>query len=213
MSFFDKISVNMTNAGRTISQKARNSSDAGNLTREQNKEKKNEQAMIAELGRLYYERHKDDPDAAFAEQIASIKSCRKRITDLDEEIRQVRSREPELVDLPEEPKQPAGTPTAMVCMQCGATYTNGSTNCAACGAKLVAQYASRGRSDSAEQGQSVSEKQELPNKNQYSRRSAAAQQPTAQAKPQAKISLFCPYCGLKAAPGQAYCRQCGKKID
>ena len=142
MSILDTLSANLTNAGRTVSQKVKNSSEAGTLTREMNTEKRNIQMQIEDIGRQYFEKHKHEIDPEFSSQIQSILASEQRIAELQEEIQAVRAREPELIPVPESttPRTAGAQPSAMVCMQCGKTYAAGQTFCAACGSQLVPQY-------------------------------------------------------------------------
>lgn len=214
MSFLDKITANVTNAGRVVSQKTKNLSEANSLASEQRLEKRHIQEAMAEIAKLYVEKYKDDPNAEFAQQIASIKAAERRIEQLEREIELVRAREPELVPVPEEakPVQPQRTPTAMVCMNCGRTYGVGIKHCQNCGNALIPQHGSYKKDAPAEQApQPVAE-------NWYA--DAPAEEKTSQPEtpvdaapaPEQKSGGFCPYCGKACAAEQAYCANCGKKL-
>lgn len=152
MSLLDKLSANVTNAGRIASQKVKNMSEANSLSTEQRNERNSIQRNLSEIGRLYYEKYKDVPDAEFAALISEIKASEQKIQELDAEIEAVRAREPELVPIPEDEEiRPAAQPTAKVCMQCGATYAVTETVCTGCGTELVAQYATAAEAAAAPQ--------------------------------------------------------------
>ena len=141
MSFFDQLKANLTNAGRTAQQAAKNMSDSSALKREMNTEKSNIQQKYLEIGQTYYEQHQNDPADPFAEQIASITASAKHIEELEAEIQAVQSRKADLVPVPQTTAPAAAPqPTAMVCMQCGATYDTTQIFCASCGQKLTPQY-------------------------------------------------------------------------
>lgn len=204
--FIDKLSANVTNAGKIVSQKVRNMSDAGTLTSAQNTEKRNVQDTLMEIGKLYFEKHKNDPNAEFAHQIASILTSEKRIAELQTEIEAVRAREPELVAVPEtirEPK-PSKTPTAMVCMQCGRTYAPDVTKCLGCGQQLIPQYGT------FRKPQPVSENWYSPEQSADAEKTTVIDA-TIEAQP-ASGSRFCAYCGKPCTQGQLFCAHCGKKL-
>lgn len=213
-TFIDKLSANVTNAGKIVSQKVKNMSDANSLTGAQNTEKRNVQDTLMEIGKLYFEKHKNDPNAEFAQQIASILTSEKRIAELQAEIEAVRAREPELVPVPETPKapQPQKTPTAMVCMQCGRTYAANVSNCQSCGQQLVPQYGGFQKPQPVAETWYTQDSSAAPakdaapvteEKNVVLTKSDA--QPTT-------ANRFCAYCGKPCTQGQIFCAHCGKKL-
>ncbi len=144
--FLDVLSANVTNAGRTVSQKAKNISEATSLTNEQRAETRKIQEAYSEIGKLYYEKFKDTltPDSDFVELMDTITKASARIDALQEEIESIRARKPELVDVPEysHPTPAAEKKCVMYCMGCGATYGAGQAYCEKCGYKLEEQKAS-----------------------------------------------------------------------
>ncbi len=224
MSFLDKLSANVTNVGRTVSQKTKNFSEASSLSSEQKREKAHIQEMMNEIAKLYFEKYKDDPNAEFAEQIASIKTSEKRIAELQTQIEEVRAREPELIAVPEEPKVQR-TPTAMVCMQCGHSYPAGETTCRNCGYQLIPQHGTPNK-NAAEPHQPIAENWYSPSDDakpadtaatDAPAQPAAPEQPAAPAPeqpsaPEQNGSRFCAYCGKPCTIGQAFCSNCGKKL-
>ncbi|MDE5564685.1 MAG: hypothetical protein K2I93_05980, partial [Oscillospiraceae bacterium] len=86
MSFSDKLSAHLTNAGRTVSQMTKNLSESSALQKEVSAEKQNIKDRFFEIGQLYYERFKDDPTADFYDLIEAITNSTNRITDLEAQI-------------------------------------------------------------------------------------------------------------------------------
>lgn len=141
MGFLDKLGANLTNAGRTVSQSAKNFSESSALQKEMNAEKRNIQQKFSEIGELYYEKFNMDPGADFFEQMESISASQRRIEEIQQEITEVQARRAELVPIPESaPRLSAVRPSAMVCMQCGQTYDPTKIYCENCGQKLTPQY-------------------------------------------------------------------------
>ncbi len=220
MSFLDKLSANVTNAGKIVSQKAKNMTDANSLSNAQRAEKRNIQEQMNEIARLYFEKYKDDPNAEFAAQIASIHASEQRIAEIQAEIEAVRAREPELIPVPEDPKPAPKQPTAMVCMQCGRSYAPTEYSCKDCNSQLVPQYgtfpnAARPEAPTvtpaapAETTEAAPVQPEAPAE-------TPAQPETTDAAPQPEASAptggFCAYCGKPHEAGQAFCAGCGKKL-
>lgn len=139
MSILDKLSANVTNMERVVSQKIKNTWDAGSLSSDRNSEKASIQRNLSEIGKLYYEKYKENPDPDFAELVEAVKVSEQRIAELDAQIENVRAREPELVPVPEDVKPVK--PTSRYCLQCGATYPVSEKFCSVCGIELVDKFA------------------------------------------------------------------------
>ncbi len=220
MSFLDKLSANVTNAGKIVSQKAKNMTDANSLSNAQRAEKRNIQEQMNEIARLYFEKYKDDPNAEFAAQIASIHASEQRIAEIQEEIEAVRAREPELIPVPEDPKPAPKQPTAMVCMQCGRSYAPTEYSCKDCNSQLIPQYgtfpnAARPEAQ-ADAPAAPAEPTEAAPVQPEAPAEIPAQPETANDAPQPEepkpTGGFCAYCGKPHEAGQAFCAGCGKKL-
>ncbi len=203
MSFLDSLSVNLTNAGKIVSQKAKNTTESTSLTNKQRKERRNIQNSYTEIGKLYYELHKDAPDPEFAELVNSILASEEQIEALQSQIDAVRLREPDLVT--EAPASAPGRstapckPSAMVCMQCGKSYPTDRSFCPNCGIQLAAQYATPAQAAAA------------PAQTAGSPAAPESEKPvSAEAKPVSK--RFCPYCGNACADQHSFCPECGQKL-
>ncbi len=224
-NFFDKLSANLTNETRKLTQKVKNSTDASKLMSEITAENKNIQENLNAIGKLYYDICKDSPDEAFREMVEAITKSEQRIAELQESIKIIRAREPELVPVPDaapnmtQAQQPA--PSAMVCMGCGNTYPSGTAFCSVCGQKLVPQYqnpaaAAAAPAQTAEDVQfqpeppvSEAEKSEIIDAEFTD---IPAQE--VNAEPVSEKPQFCPYCGKKIADSsQTFCDNCGHAIS
>lgn len=218
MSFPDKLSANLTNAGRTVSQSLKNFSDANSLQKEIAAEKRSIKTKLYEIGQLYYEMFKDDPGADFFEQVEMITNAQLRIDELEAEILEVKERKPDLVQIPSTPKS---KPSAMVCMQCGSTYDTTHTFCASCGQKLTPQYPTPAAAAAAP----AQTAEDVQNRSVADAANVEVAEPTAQqpslTKPadivlpnaEAPAKRFCTSCGAPAAADSAFCAQCGTKLQ
>ncbi|HAQ63006.1 MAG TPA: hypothetical protein DCR23_00945, partial [Ruminococcaceae bacterium] len=81
-SFFDKLSANLTNATRTVSQNLKNSTDASKLMSQITAENRNIQENLNAIGKLYYDICKDEPDEAFRPMVEAIIKSEQRIAEL-----------------------------------------------------------------------------------------------------------------------------------
>lgn len=219
MSIPDKISANLTNAGRTVSQSLKNLSDVNSLQKEVTTEKRNIKTKLAEIGQLYYEMHKDDPTADLFEQVESITNSQTRIEELEVQIQEVKDRKPDLVQIPSTPKNVK--PSAMVCMQCGSTYDTTQVFCASCGQKLTPQYptaeaAAAAPSQTAEDVISrTMDSSTAPEQPSLTRPAdiILPHTPAESETPAEGSKRFCTKCGAPAAADSVFCAQCGNKLQ
>lgn len=226
MEFIDKLSAGLTNAGRTVSQSARNFSDTNRLKSEINTEKRNIQQKYAEIGQLYYEKFNNDPGCDFFPEVDAILTSMRRIEELEAEIQEVQNRRPELVTVPESARDLGVKPSAMVCMQCGQTYDANQTFCSNCGQKLTAQYptaaaASLAPNQTAADVQNaapsqattpvVSETSIKPEEAPDSRAVPNTPVVNLDKKPEASKRI-CLNCGAEAADDSVFCALCGTKL-
>lgn len=224
-NFFDRLNANVTNATRTVAQKAKNLNEANKLNSQIKAEEHNIQQNLIAIGQKYYEICKDSPDEVFKTMVASIAESEQKIAGLKQEIEAIRAREPELVPIPEEvttvkPVNPPAEPSAMVCMNCGNTYEAGNIFCAVCGQKLTAQYENSDTATNApvqtendvqvnqEIVDTPKEEEEIIEAEISEEKQSVAQEETSEK------SAFCPYCGNKLnVAGQLFCGECGKALN
>ncbi len=230
MSFLDNLGVNLTNAGKIVSQKAKNTTEATSLSNRQRKERRNIQTCYSEIGKLYYELHKNDPEPEFAEFIDSIAASEELIEELQTEIDTVRVREPELItEMPSAPTNRGTTsntkPTAMVCLQCGRSYAAGISFCPECGLQLAAQYANAAQAAAAPEQKAdapvipatpaapaaPAPVVGVPNSEAAPVVGTPAP-PPAPAPETTKPKRFCPYCGNSCLPEHSFCPECGERL-
>jgi RNA polymerase subunit RPABC4/transcription elongation factor Spt4 len=220
MEFIDKISAGLTNAGRTVSQSARNFSDTNKLRNEISTEKRNIQQKYAEIGQLYYEKFNNDPGCDFFPEVDSILTSMRRIEALEAEIQEVQNRRPELVTVPESTRDYGVKPSAMVCMQCGQTFDASQSFCSNCGQKLTAQYptsaaASLAPSQTAADVQNttpvVNEASVTPEEAPDSRVIHNTPNVNLDKKTEAPKRV-CLNCGAVAADDSVFCAICGTKL-
>lgn len=115
MAFFDKLSETLANAGRDVSQKAKDLSDTAKLTMDIHTKEDQVQKMYAQIGKLYFDSHKDDDPAEY-EQMAQIKEMLTVIEDMKKELMEIKG--------------------AKVCPNCGKEVGSEDAFCKNCGSKL-----------------------------------------------------------------------------
>ena len=116
MAFFDKLSETLTNASKDVSQKAKDLSGVAKLTMDIHTKEDQVQKLYAQIGKLYFESHKDDDRAEYA-QIAQIKEMLVVIEDMKKDLMELK-----------------GT---KICPKCGKEIDSKDTFCKGCGAKLA----------------------------------------------------------------------------
>ena len=210
MEFIDRISAGLTNAGRTVSQNAKNFSETNRLKSEISTEKRNIQQKYAEIGQLYYEKYNNDPGCEFFPEVDAILTSMRHIEALEAEIQEVQNRRPELVAVPERAGDPSVRPSAMVCMQCGQTYDASQTFCSNCGQKLTAQYPTPAAATLAP-NQTAADVQSVPAASVTSEapESNTPENPAGTKEPAKRICLNC---GAASPEDSVFCAQCGTKL-
>jgi len=229
MEFFDKLGANLTNAGRTVSQSAKNFTDTNALKREISSEKRNIQQKYAEIGQLYYEKYNNDPGCDFFAEVDEILTSMRHIEALEAEIEEVQNRRPELVPIPDGSSsytsEPRVRPSAMVCMQCGQTYDPTQIFCSNCGQKLTPQYPTAAAASVAPPQTAsdvrvspvISETSITPEEpervvSEIVEDVPETKAPAEDAPAPANAPRYCTNCGAKAASDSMFCAQCGAKL-
>ncbi|MBR2085651.1 MAG: zinc ribbon domain-containing protein [Oscillospiraceae bacterium] len=220
MEFIDKLSAGLTNAGRTVSQSAKNFSDTNRLKSEISAEKRNIQQKYAEIGQLYYEKFNNDPGCDFFPEVDAIMTSMRHIEALEAEILEVQNRRPELVTVEPRIGDPNIRPSAMVCMQCGQTYDASQTFCSNCGQKLTAQYPTAAAATLAPDqtaadvvNSSVSSVTPAePNDTRVIPNSPHINLAKTDEPAQEPPKRICLSCGAAAENDSVFCAQCGTKL-
>ena len=116
MDIFKRMGQKLAGAGQSAAQQVKNATDTAKLSSEISSKERAIVKLYTELGRSYYDRHKDDPVGEALETMAEISA-------LYDEIKQCR----------EAMKEIKG---AVNCPACGAEVSAESLFCSACGQKL-----------------------------------------------------------------------------
>ena len=117
MSFLDQLGKKVSDAGKGVAQQTKNLTEIARLTSVINKEKKMVAQSYTQIGKTYYENHKNDPDAECAAQIALVNKSLEKIAQWREQIQRIKG--------------------IVKCPQCGAEIPYGSQFCGVCGTKIV----------------------------------------------------------------------------
>lgn len=115
MEFFDKLSNTITAASKDGLNKAKEIKDTAKLTLDIKEREGAIQRMYRELGKAYYQNHKEDPTPEY-DQIFAIKAAFEEIGELKANIDEIRG--------------------IKRCVSCGAVVTQDAKFCASCGAKV-----------------------------------------------------------------------------
>lgn len=115
MAFFDKLSETLVNASKDVSQKAKDLSGTAKLTLDIHTKEDQVQKMYAQIGKRYFEEHKDDEQTAY-EEMAQIKEMLAVIEDMKKELMELKG--------------------VKVCPRCGQEVKAEDVYCKSCGAKI-----------------------------------------------------------------------------
>ena len=114
MSFFNEMKESLVSAGKDVSQKAKEVSGIAKLKLDVKSKEDYVEKQYAELGRIYFEQHKDEEEPA--EAVKVIKEALAEIERMKTEILNLQG--------------------AAECPNCGARMPQGATFCSNCGTKM-----------------------------------------------------------------------------
>ena len=117
MSFWDQLGKKVSDAGKGVAQQTKNLTEIARLTSVIDTEEKMVAQSYTQIGKTYYENHKNDPDAECAAQIALVNKSLEKIAQWREQIQRIKG--------------------IVKCPQCGAEIPYGSQFCGVCGTKIV----------------------------------------------------------------------------
>lgn len=117
MSFLDQLGKKVSDAGKGVAQQTKNLTEIARLTSVIDTEEKMVAQSYTQIGKTYYENHKNDPDAECAAQIALVNKSLEKIAQWREQIQRIKG--------------------IVKCPQCGAEIPYGSQFCGVCGTKIV----------------------------------------------------------------------------
>ena len=116
MSIVSDFGKKVSNKTKEISQKAKIISETNSLNNIIKGEQSRINVQYQAIGKLYFEKYGDNPDADFAEAISTIKASMEKIEETKKEVAKIRSR--------------------FNCPECGQAFKNDALFCSKCGAKL-----------------------------------------------------------------------------
>ena len=117
MSFFDEMKESLVSAGKDVSQKAKEVSGVAKLKLDVKSKEDYVEKQYAELGRTYFDAHRDDEENAENEQFKVIKEALAEIECMKTEILNLQG--------------------AAECPNCGARMPQGASFCSSCGTKMA----------------------------------------------------------------------------
>ena len=117
MSFLDQLGKKVSDAGKGVAQQTKNLTEIARLTSVIDTEEKMVAQSYAQIGKTYYENHKNDPDAECAAQIALVSKSQEKIAQWREQIQKIKG--------------------IVKCPQCGADVPYSSQFCGVCGTRIV----------------------------------------------------------------------------
>ena len=185
MAFFEQLGATLNNASNSVTQKTKNFTEVNNLNKAINANQSNIQNLYLEIGRLYYEAHKDEADAVYANQCAAIREAFANIANLQAQIREKKG--------------------IILCPNCGSEVANGVVSCPSCGMQVRQVSVPE---QPVNQGQ-VPPVQQPVNQGQV----PPVQQPVSgQAASGQSASITCAQCGSQIPSDSAFCPVCGQRV-
>ena len=90
--FLDKLSDVINNTADEITDKAKEISEVSSLNSQIRNQEKTIERCYNEIGKLYYEAHKDDTSDAFLEQIERITKAKQEVQRLKKDVENVKNK-------------------------------------------------------------------------------------------------------------------------
>ena len=90
MSFLDQLGKKVSDAGKGVAQQTKNLTEIARLTSVIDTEEKMVAQSYTQIGKTYYENHKNDPDAECAAQIALVNKSLEKIAQWREQIQRIK---------------------------------------------------------------------------------------------------------------------------
>ena len=116
MAFFDKLGQTISKGSADVAKKTRDFAEIGSLNSQISSQEDIIRNTYVEIGRLYFEAHKAEPDAVYTEQIGKILDAMAVIEEKRQRIRTIKG--------------------IRICTQCGAEIPLEAAFCAKCGNKV-----------------------------------------------------------------------------
>lgn len=116
MALFEQLGQKLAGAGQNAVQQAKNVTDVAKLNSEISSKERAIAKLYTEIGRIYYDRHKDDPAAEELQTISEISALYGEIIQCQETIKGIKG--------------------IVKCPVCGADVSVESLFCSACGEKM-----------------------------------------------------------------------------
>lgn len=116
MAFLDGIGKKLSQTGQDVMKKTRNFADSTKLTGMIADEERTINSLYPQIGKAYYELHKNDPEYALSELVAAVNDAFARIEQLNDQIAAING--------------------SQKCPRCGANVPEGGMFCNSCGAKM-----------------------------------------------------------------------------
>lgn len=116
MDLFEQLGEKLTGAGQNVAQQTKNLTDVARLNNAISSKERAITKLYTEIGRAYYEHHKDDPSAEELQLVSEVSKLCGEIEKCQETIKKIKG--------------------VAKCPSCGADVPAGSLFCSVCGKKM-----------------------------------------------------------------------------
>jgi len=121
MAFFDKLGESISTGSQKVAQKAKELSEVSNLNSQLGRDESIVRSSIDELGRLYFEQHRDEVESAYPEIVKRIDDANADIARIKQEILKAKG--------------------LQLCPKCGNDVPVGVKFCPSCGNEMIYEEA------------------------------------------------------------------------
>ena len=117
MELFDKLGDTIVSVSKDATQKAKDISDLARIRMEIRSKQDYLNKLFLEIGRIYYDAHKDDEEKEFKEEMLLVKDAQEALEELKQQLGQIKG--------------------MVKCTECGNDMPMEADYCSKCGTKLV----------------------------------------------------------------------------
>ncbi len=185
MAFLDDLGKKISQTSQDVVQKTKDTAEILKLNSTISDEEKKLNNLYLQIGKIYYEKYKENPDDSLAALIDSVAQTQTRLYNLGEQVKRLKG--------------------MVSCQNCGAAVPYGAPFCSACGSKMnVHQQPLSNRCASC--GTALSPDAAFCNVCGTKVEKNTAPDPA----PEAKV---CQNCGKRLSDTAKFCAGCGAKVE
>ena len=193
MAFFDEIGKKITDGGQKAAEQARIFAEVNRLNGQVSEQERLIAQLYTQIGKDYYEAHKEDSEECVRSSVEGISIARKKIEELKVQIIAVKG--------------------AVTCPKCGTEISKGTVFCPQCGEKIPPAPEASVPANMVKCPNCGNSMQKGQKFCIHCGSAMPAESPAYTLETEETPANICPGCGSEVEPGTKFCMTCGQKLD